>query len=225
MKLTEKTAVLKGETAAQAVTETKLLSGRANKPGSTQRRRRFLLSLLLLVLLLLICSIAIPPGTKGEISSEVWLTTGDQTNLLTQKAPVAFTNQASSQETLNIKVNPEIRYQTMDGFGAAITGSSAYLINHTMTEAQRSSLLGDLFTEEGIRLSFVRHTIGASDFSVDEQGRPSSYTYDDIESGMDYGMEHFSIAKDADVVSLLQNMLKKNHAVKILGTPGPPRRG
>ncbi|GIO91354.1 glycoside hydrolase family 30 protein [Paenibacillus lactis] len=224
MKLTEKTTVLKGETAAQAVTETKLLSGRANKPGSTQRRRRFLLSLLLLVLLLLICSIAIPPGTEDEISSEVWLTTGDQTNLLTQKAPVAFTNQDSSQETPNIKVNPEIRYQTMDGFGAAITGSSAYLINHTMTEAQRSSLLGDLFTEDGIRLSFVRHTIGASDFSVDEQGRPSSYTYDDIESGMDYGMEHFSIAKDADVVSLLQNMLKKNHAVKILGTPwtAPP---
>ncbi len=202
---------------------TKLHSDRAMKPENAHRRKWILLSALL-VLALLFYSLAVPSGTGIETSAEVWLTTGDQTNLLTKKAPVVFTNQESSEEKLTVKVSPEVRYQTMDGFGAAITGSSAYLINHQMTEAQRNSLLGDLFTEDGIRLSFVRHTIGASDFSVDENGQPSSYTYDDIDSGTDYGLEHFSIDKDADVVSLLQNMLKNNHAVKILGTPwtAPP---
>lgn len=123
-----------------------------------------------------------------------------------------------------ITVNPDREYQTMDGFGASVTGSSAFLVNKRMSGDQRDALMKDLFSPEGIRLSFVRHSVGASDFSVDADGNPASYTYDDTEAGEDYGLEQFSIAKDGDVTGLLQRILDENNSIKVMGTPwtAPP---
>lgn len=93
----------------------------------------------------------------------------------------------------------------MDGFGAAITGSAAYLLQHA-DESDRNTLLNDLFTSSGINLSIVRHTIGASDFSVDANGNPSSYTYDDTNGEPNYNMNYFSI-------------LSLNSHLQVKGTP------
>lgn len=160
-------------------------------------------------------------GPGGSVYA--WLTTADQTSLLTKQAPLQFSNDSGSNPT-TIDINPGLAYQTMDGFGAAITGSSAYLINKKMSPGQREALLNDLFTEKGINIGFVRHTIGASDYSVDANGNAGSYTYDDVASGTDYPLNHFSIAKDADVTSLLRAILDKNRNLKVLGSPwtAPP---
>lgn len=158
-----------------------------------------------------------PLGRTGEVS--VWLTTPDRLNLLTPQKVQPFTENVGS-DALTIEVNPQRTFQTIDGFGAAVTGSAAYLINHTMSEEQRDELLDDLFTAKGINISYIRHTIGASDFSVDANGQSSSYTYDDTESGEpDYELNHFSIAKDTDVIQLLQKIMNKKEGIKLLGTP------
>jgi glucosylceramidase len=178
-----------------------------------------------LLLVSFISVTAIISVRAGHTGTEVrvWLTTADRSNLLALQEPLSF-EKDHSEDLPTVDVNPDIHYQTMDGFGAAITGSSAYLINHKMTTERREELLKELFTDKGINLSFVRHTIGASDYSVDAEGQPDSYTYDDVESGTDYDLKHFSIAKDKDVVGLLKNILGKNSGVKVMGTPwtAPP---
>lgn len=170
----------------------------------------------------------------SPVQVDAWVTTADQSSLLAPQAPFFFRDEAprygdsgqtdskaaqSFSDLPVIAVNPDLEYQTMDGFGASVTGSSAFLINKRMSGAQRDELVKDLFTQQGIRLTFVRHSIGASDFSVDAEGNPASYTYDDTESGEDYGLERFSIAKDGDVTKLLRHIIRVNESVKVMGTP------
>ncbi|MFC4402257.1 glycoside hydrolase family 30 protein [Gracilibacillus xinjiangensis] len=155
---------------------------------------------------------------KQQEKVNLWLTTSDQSHLLSPQESLEFDN-IEEGNIPTIQVDPTVKYQTMDGFGAAITGSSAYLISHILSSEQRNSLLNDLFTKDGIRISYIRHTIGASDFSVDENGNPSSYTYNDIESGTDFALENFSIEKDKDIIKLLQDIDTTNNQIKILGTP------
>ncbi|MBY0011759.1 glycoside hydrolase family 30 protein [Paenibacillus typhae] len=168
----------------------------------------------------------------SQIEVNAWVTTGDQSSLLAPQEPFFFRDSADTDgEKVHsaagqpvITVNPDQEYQTIDGFGASVTGSSAFLINKQMSEVQREALVKDLFSPEGIRLSFVRHSVGASDFSVDADGNPASYTYDDTESGEDYGLEQFSAAKDKDVTELLRRIVDANETVKVMGTPwtAPP---
>lgn len=161
------------------------------------------------------------------VQVSAWVTTADQSSLLAPQEPFFFADskaEESSSELSVISVDSDKEYQTMDGFGASVTGSSAYLINRQISGEQREKLVKDLFTQQGIRLTFVRHSIGASDFSVDAQGNPASYTYDDAEAGEDYGLEQFSVDQDGDVTDLLQRIISENESVKVMGTPwtAPP---
>ncbi|AWB43519.1 beta-1,6-glucanase [Paenibacillus sp. CAA11] len=185
-----------------------------------RRKPKILIALALIaVCIVIMLSVMLGRAETAGGTVQVWMTTADQSNLLTAKAPVTFYTDNTSSVT-TIDVNPGIKYQTMDGFGASITGSTAYLMNHKLSSGQREALLKDLFTEQGIHLSFLRHSIGASDFSVDAEGKASTYTYDDIPAGTtDYMLSHFSVAKDADVIRTLQEIVKLNPRVKIMGTP------
>ncbi|MDN4525809.1 glycoside hydrolase family 30 protein [Fictibacillus fluitans] len=174
-----------------------------------------LMALFFFILILLL----VPTRSSTEDTEvRIWLTTPDQKHLLTPQHHKFFSNRQNGTNPV-IAVDEKKEYQEMDGFGAAATGSSAYLINQKMTADQRENLLTDVFTSQGIHMSYVRHTIGASDFSVDQNGNPSSYTYDDIDSGTDYNLRAFSVAKDQDVMKLLKAIKKKNKEVGILGTP------
>lgn len=127
------------------------------------------------------------------------------TQKLTPLSNKTFGNTSNGGRIITIDGNTE--YQTMDGFGAAMTGSSAYLMNQEMNSTQRNSLMNSLFTSGGINLSFVRHSIGSSDFSL------SDYTYHDPGTS-------FSIDVDkADVIPMLLEAKSKNSQLKILGTP------
>ncbi|TXC81908.1 hypothetical protein FS935_21430 [Metabacillus litoralis] len=134
-------------------------------------------------------------GERERETIDIWLTTADQQHLLTKQGSVVFEDNNGSNLPI-IQVDPTVHFQTMEGFGAAITGSSAYLINHKMDNDQRDTLMKNLFTDEGINMSFIRHTIGASDFSVDESGNPESYTYNDINTDTDYELNQFTVEKE-----------------------------
>ncbi|HEY0741557.1 MAG TPA: glycoside hydrolase family 30 beta sandwich domain-containing protein [Chryseosolibacter sp.] len=153
-----------------------------------------------------------PVQPKAIGTADVWLTTGDQTSLLAQQK----TNLFEAKETASIILDSTIKYQEIEGFGAALTGSSAYLINRKMSTASRNTLLNDLFhPENGIGISYLRMTIGASDFSL------SDYTYNDMPAGQtDYPLTNFSIAKDKeDVVPVFKQILNLNPSVRIMGSP------
>jgi glucosylceramidase len=181
-----------------------------------------ILLVFLFLLLVGICTFSIfKERAENQESSEerkeasIWLTTGDQNNLLTKKAPLSFSKK-EEKKVRTITIDRNTRYQTMDGFGAAMTGSSAYLINKKFEKSARETLLKDLFTTKGIHMNYVRHTIGASDFSVDENGFATSYTYADEP---DIRLSHFSVDKDQEVIQILQEARNENQNLKIMGTP------
>jgi O-glycosyl hydrolase len=121
-----------------------------------------------------------------------------------------------------IRVDDSKRYQRMEGFGASVTDSSAWLIATKLSPAAHASLMRDLFGPSGIHLSYVRVPIGASDFTRD--GVP--YTYDDTPGGLpDPTLANFSIEHDrAYVLPILREMLSLNPSASILASPwtAPP---
>src|SRR3569833_990498 len=155
------------------------------------------------------------PNTRfANEAVNVWETTTDQSKLLQQQANVNFAGDAGTNP-ITITVDEHTTYQTIDGFGYALTGGSAQLINGMGTNA--NTLLTDIFsTASGhIGSSFVRVTIGASDLSS------SDFTYDDMPSGQtDVSLAHFSISKEmTDLVPVLKKIIAINPSIKILATP------
>jgi glucosylceramidase len=162
-----------------------------------------------------------PPSdtsTNTVVSSDVafYLTRADRSALFKkQNLSLNFGSQGSAGQT--ITVDSTKTYQTIDGFGYALTGGSAYLINH-LAAADRDALLKELFLTDSdhIGVSYLRVSIGASDlsanvFSYDDAGSPSS---------PDTGLVHFDLSTDRlDLVPLLKEILALAPHLKILGSP------
>ena len=161
-------------------------------------------------------SIHQPPNPpEGGIPVQVWLTTGDQTKLLNHESPQYLLPDSSATVPI-IDVDASQLFQTMLGFGAAFTDASAYLIQEKMSAAQREALLQDLFGRtDGIGLSFMRITMGASDFSMRQ------YSYDDVPSGQtDLTLAHFSIDADRpDKLPLIKRALVINPQLSLMASP------
>jgi glucosylceramidase len=153
-------------------------------------------------------------ASASSESVQTWLTTADQTNLLSQQAALSFQQDGSGGPTAVIQVDDSVTYQPIEGFGGTMTESSAWLIQNKMNAQQRDVLLNDLFTDSGIALNYLRQPIGASDFT-----HIGSYTYNDIASGTDYGLQQFDISKDADIISTFKQIQNRNNRLRIMGTP------
>ncbi len=119
-----------------------------------------------------------------------------------------------------IRVDAAVRGRRVQGFGAAMTDSSAWLIEHDLAPAARQTLMSGFFGPSGLRLNFLRVPIGASDFT--HTGRP--YSYDDVPPGQaDPGLRRFSIAHDqAYILPALRQARALNPAIDFLATPWSP---
>jgi glucosylceramidase len=120
---------------------------------------------------------------------------------------------------LTIAVDDSVRFQQIDGFGASLTDSSAWLLSHKLTEAQQKEALDMLFSPaKGIGLSVLRQPMGSSDFALED------YTYDDMPAGqIDPELKHFSIDRDrAYILPLLRRALALNPNLKIIASPWSP---
>jgi len=119
-----------------------------------------------------------------------------------------------------IRVNPGISYQRVGGFGAAMTDSSAWLIERELPAATRIALMNELFGSDGIHLNFLRVPMGASDFTMN--GEP--YTYDDVPPGQsDPRLTHFSIAHDeAYILPALTQARALDPETEFLASPWSP---
>ncbi|MFF2371675.1 discoidin domain-containing protein [Agromyces sp. NPDC058110] len=157
-------------------------------------------------------------GADDTPQARVWLTTLDRANLLTPQAQLAFGDTRSADPT--IVIDPETTYQSMDGFGASITDSSAAVL-FALSKSERDATMTKLFDPvKGIGVSLLRQPIGSSDFTA----ASAHYTYDDVAPGKnDYLLRKFSIAHDeAQILPLLRQAKKLNPALKIVATPWSP---
>jgi len=156
------------------------------------------------------------PPTQTPATVHVWLTASDRSQLLEPQADVTFETDAPENEK-TIYVNENHLYQQMDGFGASMTDSSAWLIYTQLNETQRNAVMSALFSPtDGIGVSITRIPMGASDFVNGE-----AYTYDDMPPGQtDPQLAHFSIDHDrAYIIPSLQRALEINPELKIMASP------
>jgi glucosylceramidase len=146
----------------------------------------------------------------------VWLTTADEVNLLKPQTALPWMRATTIDA---IDVDDSQKFQTMDGFGHALTGGSAQLLMK-MSPLARAALLKELFGSGpgDIHTSYLRITVGASDMN------DHVFTYDDIAVGeIDPELRHFSLAEDQKVViPVLREILAIQPHIRILASAWTP---
>jgi glucosylceramidase len=186
-------------------------------------------------------SVATFKWTPGSSTVNSWDTTSKGMKLrlkLAQQPAVQFGTPSSSLPS--IIIDPSTSYQSIDGFGGAMTDSSAYLINNS---PQKDAILSTLFGSSGANFNLVRLPLGASDFISNPKpkcstGSPKCYapspkcdsstatpntancfqTYDDTPG--DTSLSHFSIAHDTtNIIPVLQAANTLNPKFEIIAAP------
>jgi glucosylceramidase len=163
------------------------------------------------------------------VAVQVWLS--DATHTLVRQPDVAFAADAPS-DSPTLDVDDTQVFQTMDGFGAAMTDTAAWLIVTKMSASQRDALMTRLFDPtSGAGFDFLRVPMGASDFHVGgnttnncSDASSGLYSYDDSPpGGTDAALAHFSIAHDLPyIIPALKQAIALNPSMKILATPWSP---
>ena len=166
------------------------------------------------VILLLTAAVNI----NAQQAVNVWLTDPANNVYLQQQVQrLAFTNKAPGQTV--IIIDDSQKFQSIDGFGWALTGGSAGHLQQ-MSRAARTALLKELFTAEGKNIggSYIRLSIGASD--LDEK----VFSYNDLLAGQtDTAMEHFDLGHDRiAVIPTVKEILAIYPNIKIMGSPWSP---
>jgi glucosylceramidase len=160
---------------------------------------------------------AISAPAQKEGSIQVYRSSEELHESLLEKASLQFSKERAA--TLTITVDDTVKYQEIDGFGASLSESSAWLLKRKLNDAQRMEALQMLFDrKKGIGLSMLRQPMGASDFAL------QTYSYDDLPKGeTDPELKKFSIAHDrADILPVLKEILVVNPNLKIIGSPWSP---
>ncbi|KAA9039098.1 glucosylceramidase [Ginsengibacter hankyongi] len=159
-------------------------------------------------------------NVKAQTNSkiDVWLTNRDKSALFTRQDKQLQFGSATNDNPV-IKVDDKQTYQSMVGFGFALTGGSAmHIIN--MNAGSRLKLLQEVFGTKGndIGVSYLRLSIGSSDLN------DHVFSYDDLPDGeTDINMDKFDLGPDKkDVIPVMKEILALNPSIKILGSPWSP---
>ena len=153
-------------------------------------------------------------STKPGAEIKAYQSSEEKHESLAEQPPLTL--RADRVPALTIFVDDAIKYQEIDGFGASLTESSAYLLKRKLTAAQRTDALRMLFDrQKGIGLSMLRQPMGASDFAL------QTYSYDEMPEGeSDPELKHFSIDHDrADILPVLKEIFAVNPNIKVIGSP------
>jgi glucosylceramidase len=145
---------------------------------------------------------------------EVWLSTADRRLRLARQPDIEMTVQKPLPDDVIVDVHST--FQSIVGFGAALTDSSAWLIQNRLNPLQRSALLQELFgPPPGLNLSMTRLTIGASDFSQ------QPYTLDDLPTGeVDPSLLHFNVTANLrEVIPTVRQVMAVNPELRIIASP------
>ena len=121
------------------------------------------------------------PVAESDVDS--YITTANQT-MLFEKVPIYF-NTKDNMSPYTITLDATVKYQQIDGFGAAFTGSTCYNLMKMPIEKRKALLKETFDPNEGMGYSYIRISIGCSDFSLSE------YTYCDTP-----GIANFAIQEE-----------------------------
>jgi glucosylceramidase len=183
-----------------------------------------------------------PAVTAIAQSVSVYQTTPDLLETLSERATLHFSAHAepaqagpAKKESASASVPPIVnvddaqRFQEIDGFGASLTDSAAWLFAKKLPPAQADAAFKTLFSrKDGIALGILRQPIGSSDLAV------TSYSFDDLcqqatkacttpPGVSDPELAHFSLAHDQEyILPELRKALAINPALHVMLTPWSP---
>lgn len=152
---------------------------------------------------ILLCFLSFPLFAEQV---RIYTTTADGNKKMEYSTAQSLRTKLSRHVTLQ----PATTYQEMDGFGYAITYSASYNLMQ-MAPADRRAFLTRTFSRtRGYGVSYVRISIGCSDFSSTE------YSLCDTP-----GLENFRLHNDETqyVIPILKEILAINPDLKIIGSP------
>lgn len=160
----------------------------------------------LLLLALTACQGKIQPEPEPVREATAFTTSVGGLRLAESKIPLMRPSTAAAYRVLPTGKT----FQTVDGFGLAITQASCYNLLK-MSPADRTAFLTEVFDRErGMGSSLIRVCIGGSDFSMDE------FTWCD-----EPGLEHFAVhpLDEQYLFPILDEIYAINPAVKIIASP------
>lgn len=154
-------------------------------------------------------------GVLSAQEIEAWVTNADRSMLFQQQPEkIIFGNEEG--KGLPIIIDDRQEYQTIDGFGFAMTEGSAFHL-HRMSAPARQQILKEMFATEGknVGFSYIRLTLGASDLNN------FVYSYNDLPDGKkDLAMKKFSLGHDYDdIIPVMKEILKIVPDIKIMSSP------
>ena len=163
----------------------------------------------------------------GAQTVSVYQTTSDLLETFSPRASLHFSAKAAHGEPAPlITVDDAQRFQEIDGFGASLTDSAAWLFAKKLQPGQADAAFKTLFSrKDGIGLSILRQPVGSSDLAV------TFYSFDDLcQQGAkacttpadqsDPNLDHFSLAHDQEyILPLLKKAISLNPSMHVMLTP------
>lgn len=127
---------------------------------------------------------------------------------------LAWAAASQSAAVDHITLIPEIKFQSILGFGGAFTDASCYVFNQLAPEA-RAQLFHEMFHPSEMGFNTGRVCVGASDYST------GVYSYDDGDP--DPGLTRFSIDHDRQyILPMLRQARSINPNLFLFSTPWSP---
>lgn len=113
-------------------------------------------------------------------------------------------------------LNPDVRYQTLLGFGGAFTEASAWTLEHLDEDARDEVLRGYFCAEDGLGYTFGRTHINSCDFSL------GNWACAEVRG--DTELEHFSMERtERHVLPMIQRALVlADGPIQLLASPWSP---
>ncbi|HUW53823.1 MAG TPA: glycoside hydrolase family 30 beta sandwich domain-containing protein [Rhodanobacter sp.] len=160
--------------------------------------------------------IVVASPLPAQAAVKLWLSTADRRLRLAQQPDIETSAQPGAPANVVIHIDIHKTYQSIVGFGAALTDSSAWLLQNKMNGPQRNALLQELFgPPPNLNLTMTRLTIGASDFSL------KRYTLDDLAAGeVDPSLQYFNVASSLrDVIPTVREVMAIDPQLRIIASP------
>ncbi|MGI9428236.1 MAG: glycoside hydrolase family 30 protein [Bythopirellula sp.] len=122
-----------------------------------------------------------------------------------------------SDDAVTVIVDPQRRFQTIEGFGGAFTESAGIVFQQLGPERQHEVLQAYFDTEDGHGYRLCRTHINSCDFST------GNYAYTEVEG--DVELKHFSVDHDREYLIPLIHAAQKvagEEQIKLLASPWSP---
>ena len=152
-----------------------------------------------------------------SLHAQIWTSTADASVQLVKYPLTKIENTATIPSgIIKVKVNPQKTFQTIEGFGYALTGGSAQVIHH-LSKEKRKALINEIFgsSSSSLGVSYIRISMGSSDLDAEV------FSYCDLpKNEVDPQLTHFNLSKDTvHLIPILKEILAIQPNIKIMASP------